>query len=116
MDILRDNVVSRVKRSNCLVVSYDDDIAVIKDSAGVPDIVNMRILVNNVAANALIDTSSKLIYVNLKFVIANRFQRSNDSIKIGLVETGNCFKVKKFVCLQFVCKKLNLPRRRTDCS
>ena len=51
MDILRDNC-SRVKRSNCLIVSNDDDVVVKNYTAGVSDIVNVRILVNNIAANA----------------------------------------------------------------
>ena len=67
---------SRVKRSNCSVVFNGDDVAVTNDTAGVPDIVNVRILVNNVAANALIDTGSTLSYVNQKFAIAKKFQRS----------------------------------------
>ena len=37
------------KRSNCSIVSNDNDVAVINDTAGVPDIVNAHILVNNVA-------------------------------------------------------------------
>ena len=52
---------SLVKRFNCLVVSNNDDVGVTNDTAGVPDIVNVRILVNNVAVNVLIDTSS---YIN----------------------------------------------------
>ena len=48
----------------------NNDVAVINDTAGVPDIVNVRILVNNVAANSLIDTGSTLSYVNQKFAIA----------------------------------------------
>ena len=52
---------SRFKRFNCSIVSNDNDVAVINDTAGVPDIVNVRILVNNVAVNALIDTGSTLI-------------------------------------------------------
>ena len=56
---------SRFRKSNCSIVSNDKDnnVAVINDIAGVPDIVNVRILVNNVAANALIDTGSTLSYV-----------------------------------------------------
>ena len=68
-----------VKMSNCSVVCSNDDITVINDTAGVPDIVNVRILVYNVAANATIETSSTLSYVNQKFAIANRFQYNNDS-------------------------------------
>ena len=90
----------RVKRSNYSIVSNDNDVAVINDSAGVPDIVNMRILVNNVAANALIDTGSTLSYVNQKFAIANRFRLSNKSNEIGLAVTGNCFQCKE-ACLVF---------------
>ena len=52
-------------------------------------------LANNVATNALIDTSSKLSYVNQKFAIANRFQLSNVSNKIGLAITRNCFQSKE---------------------
>ena len=58
----------------------------------------MRILVNNVAANALIDTDSTLSYINQKFAIANRFQLSNESNEIGLAVTGNYFQGKE-VCL-----------------
>ena len=81
---------------------YDPVVAVISDTAGVPDIVNVRILVNNVAANALIDTGSTLSYVNQKFVIANRFQLSNENNEIGLAVTGNCFQSKK-VCSSTIC-------------
>ena len=63
---------SRFKRSYCLIVSNDNDVAVISDTTGVPDIVNVRILVNNVA-DALIDSDLTLSYVNQKFAIANRF-------------------------------------------
>ena len=59
-----------VKRPNCSAVSNDDDIAVINDNAGVPDIVNVRILVNNVAANTLIDTGLMLSYASQKFEIS----------------------------------------------
>ena len=76
------------KRSNCSVVSNDDDVAVTNNTTGVPDIVNVRILVNNVASNALIDTGSTLSYVNQKFAIANKFWRSNKS-NDGLAVTGN---------------------------
>ena len=75
----------------------DNDVAVINDTAGVPDTVNVRILVNNVAANALIDTGSTLSYVNQKFAIASRFQLSNENNEIGLAVTGNCFQSKE-VC------------------
>ena len=88
---------SQFKRSNCSIVSNDNDVAVINDTAGVPVIVNVRILVNNVAANALIDTGSTLSYVNQKFAIANRFQLSNENNKIGLAVTGNYFQSKE-VC------------------
>ena len=54
-------------------------------------------MVNNVAANALIDTGSTLSYVNQKFAIANRFQLSNENNEIGLAVTGNCFQSKE-VC------------------
>ena len=86
---------SRFKRSNCSIVSNHNDVAVINDTAGVPDIVNVRTLVNNVAANALIDTGSTLSYVNQKFAIANRFQLSNENNEIGLAVTGNCFQSKE---------------------
>ena len=49
---------SRFKRSNSSIVSNDNDVAVINDTAGAPDIVNVRILVNNAAVNALTDTGS----------------------------------------------------------
>ena len=62
-----------IKRSNRSVVSNDDDVAVTNYTAGVPDIVNVCILVNSVAANTLIDTGSTLSYVNQKFAIANKF-------------------------------------------
>ena len=64
---------SRFKISYCSIVSNDNDVAVINDTTGVPDIVNVRILVNNFA-DALIDSDSTLSYVNQKFAIANRFQ------------------------------------------
>ena len=86
---------SSVKRSNCSVVSNDDDVAVINDTTGVPEIVNVHILVNNVAANALIDTGSTMSYVNQKFATANRFQHSNESKKIGLAVTRNCIQNKE---------------------
>ena len=57
----------------------------------------MCILINNVAANVLIDTGSTLSYVNQKFAIANKFQLSNEN-KIGLAVTGNCFQSKE-ICL-----------------
>ena len=95
---------SRFKRSNYSIVSNDNDVAVINDTAGVPDIVNVRIVVNNVAAKALIDTGSTLSYVNQKFAIENRFQLSNENNEIGLAVTGTAFKVKKFVRLRFACK------------
>ena len=82
---------SRFKRSNCSIVSNDIDVAVINDTAGIPDIVNVRILVNKVAANAQIDTGSTLSYANQKFAIANEFQISNGNNEIGLAVTGNCF-------------------------
>ena len=88
---------SRFKRSNCSIVSNDNDVAVINDTAGAPDIVYVHILVNNIAANALIDTGSTLSYVNQKFAIANRFQLSNENNEIGLAVTGNCFQSKE-VC------------------
>ena len=94
---------SHVKRSNCSVVSNDDDdVAVSNDTAGISDIVNVCILVNSIAANTLIDTSSMLSYVNQKFAIANKFQRSNESNKIDLAVTRNCFQSKK-VCLSTIC-------------
>ena len=40
-------------------------------------------------------------YFNQKFAIANRFQRSNESNKIGLSVTGNCFQSKE-VCLSTI--------------
>ena len=92
---------SRFKRSNCSIVSNDNDVIVINDTAGVPDIVNVHILVNNVAANAIIDTGSTLSYVNQKYAIANRFQLSNESNEIGLAVTGNCFQSKE-VCLSSI--------------
>ena len=95
---------SLFKRSNYSIVSNDNDVAVINDTPGVPDIVNVRIVVNNVAANALIDTGSTLSYVNQKFAIDNRFQLNNENNEIGLAVTGTVFKVKKFVRLRFVCK------------
>ena len=85
------------KRSNCSIVSNDNDVAVINNTAGVPDIVNVCILVNNVAANTLIDTGLTLSYVNQKFAFAKRFQLSNENNEIGLVVTGNCFQSKE-VC------------------
>ena len=42
-----------------------------------------------------------MIYVNHKFAIANRFQRSNESNEIGLAVTGNCFQSKD-VCLSTI--------------
>ena len=92
---------SPFKRSNCSIVSNDNDAAVMNHTPGVPDIVNVRILVNNVAANALIDIGSTLSYVNQKFALENRFQLSNDSNEIGLAVTGNCFQSKK-VCLSTI--------------
>ena len=61
----------------------------------------MRILVNNVAANALIDTGSTLSYVNEKFAIANKLKGSNENNEIGLAVTGNCFQSKE-VCLSTI--------------
>ena len=61
---------SHIKSSNCSVLSNDDDVAVINDTAGIPGTVNVHILVNNVAVNALIDTGSTLSYVHQKFAIA----------------------------------------------
>ena len=72
------------------------DIAVINTTVGIPDIVNVRILINNVAANALIDTDSMLSYVNQKFEL------SNESNEIGFTVTGNCFQSKE-VCLSTIC-------------
>ena len=89
------------KRSNCLNASNDNDEAVINDTVGVPDIVNVLILVNNVVANALIDTGSRLSYANQKFAIANRFQLSNENNEIGSALTENCFQSKE-VCLSTI--------------
>ena len=91
----------RVKRSNCSIVSNNNNVAVINDIAGVSDIVYVRILVNNVAANALIDIGSTLSYFNQKFASANRFRLSNERNQIGLAVTGNCFQSKE-VCLSTI--------------
>ena len=95
--------------SNCSIVSNDNNVAVINDTADVSDIVNVRILVNNVAVNALIDTGSTLSYFN-QICIANRFQFSNESNQIGLAVTGKCFRSKE-VCLSTI-----RLQNRTDCN
>ena len=107
---------SRFKRSNSFIVSNDNDVAVINDTAGAPDIVNVRILVNNVAANPLTDTGSTLSYINQKFAITNRFQLSNENNEIGLGITGNCFQSKE-VCLSTIRLQNRTYRdvRKTTC-
>ena len=72
------------------------------NTAGIPDIVNVCILVNYVAVNLLINTGLMLSDINQKFAIANRFQHSNKGKKIGLAVTGNCFQSKE-VCLSTIC-------------
>ena len=89
-----------IKRFNCSVISNDDDVAVLNDTTGVPDIINVCVLVNNVAANPLIDTGSMLSCINQKFATANKFQQSNKSNEIGFEVTENCFQSNKVsLCL-----------------
>ena len=68
----------------------------INNTDGVPDIVNRHMLINNVVANALIDTGSTLSYINQNVAIANRFPRGNESNKIDFGKPESVFKIKKF--------------------
>ena len=77
---------SKTKQTNSLSIL---DVAVLNSDVGARDKVNVRITIDGVSANALIDTGSTLSHINKNFAFKHKFRRCNEYNEIGLAISGS---------------------------
>ena len=89
-------------RTKSINFSSNSDVAVMKAVNGAPDKVNVKISVNGVDANALIDTGSTLSHINKSFALKHKFNVRGERNGIGLAVTENCSQ-SDGCCLSTIC-------------
>ena len=77
---------SKTKQTNSLSIL---DVAVMNSDVGARDKVNVRITIDGMSANALIDTGSTLSHINKNFAFKHKFRRCNEYNEIGLAISGS---------------------------